>query len=64
MSIAEALERIAEFERIEDGSNHDAAWTAFNAKCDLLEYLRDHEPSVYHAYQQTLKPMALGATAS
>ena len=65
MSIAEALKQIADFERIEDTAlNHRDVMTAVHAKLDLLEYLRDREPLVWMAYQQSMKPMALGATAA
>jgi hypothetical protein len=60
MGIAEALERIAEFERIEDlqvknnvdcmDSDIGAVW----AKYDFLVYLQKHEPLCYLAYQKTL----------
>lgn len=63
MTIAEALAQIAEFESIEDSADHEAAWTAFNAKISLLEHLQKHDPYVYFAYQQTLKPKALTASA-
>lgn len=55
MSIAEALEQISEFERIEDTAlNHKDVMTTVFAKHDFLVYLQKHEPMAWLAYQRTL----------